>query len=377
MYVPKRVAYTVAAVGRPWPTLTAIAIALILVVSAGAADFGLPAPEGPANDRVGFSTSTVWLPAGEGFRYLREARDGGVTWVREDFAWSTIEPSRGQFAWSRTDALMRNTAQLGLRVLAIATYTPGWATGHPESDKYPPSDPADFARVVAAVTGRYGPRGTFWKANPRLAPFPLTAIEIWNEPWLGGFWHGGPDPAGYARLVRAAATAIKARDPGMQVLASGDAYSLGGQSITDWLDPLLRADPDLWRSRLVDAWSVHLYCGAQGPGDTAGPPTGRFDRLLITRSIAQQAEADKPIWVTELGWSTDPARRDSVDEQTQAEYERQALALIATQWSSFVPRSFVYTWAKPSPQDQYNLIRPNGSKRPAWQAIQAAIAAGA
>ena len=110
---------------------------------------------------------------------------------------------------------------------------------------------------------------------------------------------------------------------------------------------------------------------------TAGPPTGRFDRLLITRSIAQQAEADKPIWVTELGWSTDPARRDSVDEQTQAEYERQALALIATQWSSFVPRSFVYTWAKPSPQDQYNLIRPNGSKRPAWQAIQAAIAAGA
>ena len=155
MYVPKRVAYTVAAVGRPWPTLTAIAIALILVVSAGAADFGLPAPEGPANDRVGFSTSTVWLPAGEGFRYLREARDGGVTWVREDFAWSTIEPSRGQFAWSRTDALMRNTAQLGLRVLAIATYTPGWATGHPESDKYPPSDPADFARFVAAVTGRY------------------------------------------------------------------------------------------------------------------------------------------------------------------------------------------------------------------------------
>ena len=64
--------------------------------------------------------------------------------------------------------------------------------------------------------------------------------------------------------------------------------------------------------------------------------------------MAQQAGADKPIWVTELGWSTDPARRDSVDEQTQAAYERQALALIDTQWSSFVPHSFVYTWAKPS-----------------------------
>ena len=154
------------AVGRPWPTLTAIAIALILVVSAGAADFGLPAIEGSADD-----------------------------WVREDFAWSTIEPSRGKFRWARTDALMRNAAQLGLKVLAIATYAPGWATGHPESDKYPPSDPADFARFVSAVTTRYGVRGTFWRSSPRLAPSPLTAIEIWNEPWLGGFWRGGPDPA--------------------------------------------------------------------------------------------------------------------------------------------------------------------------------------
>ena len=364
------------AVGRPWPTLTAIAIALILVVSAGAADFGLPAIEGSADDRVGLSTSTVWLRPSEGYRYLREARDGGITWVREDFAWSTIEPSRGKFRWARTDALMRNAAQLGLKVLAIATYAPGWATGHPESDKYPPSDPADFARFVSAVTARYGVRGTFWRSSPGLAPSPLTAIEIWNEPWLGGFWRGGPDPAGYARLVRAAATAIKARDRSMQVLASGDAYALGGPSITDWLDPLLRADPGLWRSRLVDAWSVHLYCGAQGPGDTVAPPEGRFDRLLSTRSIAQQAGADKAIWITELGWSTDPARRDSVDEQTQAEYERQALVLVDDQWRSFVPRSFVYTFGKPSPEDQYNLIRPNGSTRPAWPAIQAAIASG-
>jgi hypothetical protein len=362
-------------VGRPWPTLTAIVAALILVVSAGAADLGLPVPEGSANDRVGLSTSTVWLPAAEGYRYLRAARDGGITWVREDFVWSTIEPSRGQFRWLRTDALMRNAARLGIKVLAIATYAPGWATGHPESDKYPPTNPANFARFVSAVTDRYGVRGRFWRANPRLAPSPLTAIEIWNEPWLGGFWRGGPDPAGYGRLVRAAATAIKSRDPSMQVLASGDAYALGGPSISDWLDPLLKADPNLWRSRLVDAWSVHLYCGAQGPGDSVAPPTGRFDRLLITRSLAQQVGAGKPIWITEFGWSTDPTRFDSVDEQTQAEYERQALVMIDAQWRSFVPHSFVYTWAKPSPQDQYNLIRPNGSTRPAWQAIQTAIAA--
>ena len=132
--------------GRPWPTLTAIAIALILVVSAGAADFGLPPVEGAANDRVGLSTSTVWLPPAEGYRYLQRGAGSGVGWVREDFAWSTIEPARGHFRLvpdGRADA--KRIAWLGLKVLAIATYTPGWASGHPRREQVPPRDPADYA----------------------------------------------------------------------------------------------------------------------------------------------------------------------------------------------------------------------------------------
>jgi hypothetical protein len=153
----------------------------------------------------------------------------------------------------------------------------------------------------------------------------------------------------------------------MAILASGD--------VSDgWLEQLLAADPGLWRSKLVDAWSVHLYCQNESPWDSTSAPLGRFDRILLTRSLARQAGADKPIWITEFGWSTDPSRPDAVSEQTQAQYEHDALVRATTAWRSFVTRSFVYTWTKPKAGDQYNLVRPDGSARPAWLAIQSVLA---
>ena len=117
-------------------------------------------------DRIGISTSTVWLEPSVGYRYLRQAREGGAGWVREDFAWSAIEPRRGRFDWHRTDVLMRSAARLGLDVLAVAAGSPSWASGHDETDKYPPRSPGDYAQFVQAVAHRYGAWGTFWASNP-------------------------------------------------------------------------------------------------------------------------------------------------------------------------------------------------------------------
>jgi polysaccharide biosynthesis protein PslG len=361
-------------VASRWLTTAALLLVWTLALSVTRADTRVPKLEAEGNGgRVGISTSTVWLPADEGYVYLRRARDAGITWVREDFAWSAIEPERGHFSWRRTDALMRNTSRLGINVLGVATYAPEWASGHTGTDKYPPTRAGDFATFVKTVADRYARGGTFWRSNPRLVPSPLTAIELWNEPWLTEFWHSGPDPAAYARLVRAAATAVKAAHPSITLLASGDVSAQGQGARADWLEPLLHADPDLWRSGLVGAWSVHLYCQERSPWDTTSPQRGRFDRVLLTGSLAQQAGADKPIWITEFGWSTDPSRPDAVSEQTQARYERDALVRAVTEWGSFVPRSFVFTWTKPSPDDRYNLVRPDGSTRPAWQAIESFI----
>jgi hypothetical protein len=357
-----------------WLKLTALLLAVAITFAVSPAETALPRDTVPLGDRIGFSTATVWLKPSEGYRYLRQARDGGIGWIREDFTWSEIEPARGRFVWARTDALMRNAARLGLHVLAIATYAPGWASGHLESNKFPPTNPQDYARFVKAIADRYGRGGTFWRTNRRLVPAPLTAIEIWNEPWHVEFWGTGPDPAAYAGLVRGAATAVKRGHPRIAVLASADLTASGG---VEWFKPLLAADPALWRSRLVDAWSVHLYCQDRSPRDVVSPQQYRFDRLLLIRSLAQEAGADKPIWITEFGWSTQAGAPDAVSEAVQAQYEYDALVRTTQEWPSFVRRSFVFTWTKPSVEaDAYNLLRLDGSPRPAWQAIQSLVSSG-
>lgn len=353
-------------------TSAAFVLAWALVLGASQAETKLP-PEGAGSvGRVGISTSTVWLEPDEGYEYLRRARSAGVTWIRETFAWSAIEPQRGHFAWSRTDALMRNASRLGISVLGVATYAPDWASGHSESDKFPPRRPVDYATFVRAVTDRYALGGTFWSSNPRLVPSPLSAIELWNEPWLVHSWGTGPEPIAYARLVRAAAEAIRARHPDVMLLAAGDV----AEENPDWFATLLRADPQLWRSRLIGAWSVHPYGHDRSPWDNTLPQDARFDRVLLTRDAARSAGADKPIWITEFGWRTAPGSPDAVDEQTQAQYEHDALVRAGTEWRSFVQRSFVFTWAKPAADDEYNLIRLDGTTRPAWKAIEGFISAG-
>jgi Glycosyl hydrolase catalytic core len=328
----------------------------------------------PARDRVGISSNTVWLPPAVGYTYLRRARDIGLGWVREGFNWNSLEPARGVYSWGRTDALMTNAARLGIRVLAVVTYAPSWASGYSGGGKYPPRDAADYARFVRIVADRYGRNGAFWRSHPRLVPAPLTAIELWNEPWLSAFWAPTPDPAAYARLVRAAATAVKTVRPGIRLLAAADAPEESAGVGKDWFASALRADPALWQSTLVDAWSVHLYCHELSPSNTTATPRARFDRLFLTRNLAHQASADKPIWVTEFGWKTAPALVDAVSEDQQAEYLHEALVKLNRDWRSIVERSFVYTWTQPRVGDAYNLVRPDGTARPAWDALRSYLA---
>jgi len=268
---------------------------------------------------------------------------------------------------------MRTTASLGMNVLALASGSPAWASGHADSDKYPPRRAEDYAAFVRAVARRYGVGGTFWRSHPRLPKRPLAAIEIWNEPWHAYFWRPAPDPVAYARLVRVAATAIKSIHPEVSVLASGDIFQLeanGADNGQDWLRPLLAADPRLWRSGLVSGWSIHTYCQRLTPWDTAAPQRVRFDRVELTRSLSLAAKANLPIWITELGWNTSLARADSVSEDLQAQYEYAALNRVANDWAGFVKHTFVYTLDAPSREQDYNLVRPDGSLRPAWSAVK-------
>jgi hypothetical protein len=327
----------------------------------------------PFRGRVGLAGATVWSEDGEQRALLQRARDAGVDWIREDFHWGAFERRPGVWDWTFGDRLMRNASKVGMNVLALVAYSAHWAASGP-TIYHPPRDPAAYANFCRELVLRYGPGGNFWRENPSLPARPLTTLEIWNEPWQDYFWRPHPDPERYAALARAAAAAVKAASPAVNVLVSADVFQ--GRSDTkeslDWFAPLLRADPGLFRT-LVDGYSVHAYSEERSPLDAVTPQRWRFDRVLMTRNLAARAGASHPIWITEFGWNTRGA--DPVSEADQALYTRQALQRAVREWGNFVPVSFLHYWGKHTgaESDGYSPLRADGSEKPLWDTLVALL----
>jgi hypothetical protein len=335
-----------------------------------------PAPsDDPYAGRVGFSGSNVWYEADRQLASMRTLAEGGVSWLREDFHWGAFEPNPGQWTWTVGDRLMRNASLTGLNILGIFAYSSDWGADGP-TIYHPPKDPDAYARFCRKVVERSGPGGAFWAENPGLDPRPLTAVEIWNEPWLSHFWRPNPDPARYATLVRTAAAAIHAAQPSIKVLASADIFQMRSDTTQsrDWFRLLLEADAAGLRDA-VDVWSVHAYVQDRSPLDTETAQRWRFDRVLLTRDLASQHGAGKPIWITEFGWSTEAGNPDAVPEPVQATYSREALELALDDWSPLVEKAFLYYWGEST--DSYNggysPLRPNGAPKPLWTTLNALL----
>jgi hypothetical protein len=328
-----------------------------------------------APDRVGLSTHLQY--SDEPLRsQLDELRDAGVRWIREDLEWAQIEQEPGRLDWSRTDELMVAAAETGINVLGVLTYSPPWASSA-GGDKYaPPEDPAGFAAFAGQVARRYGRGGELWRSRPELQERPLAAVELWNEPWGHFFWKPDPDPSAYARLARSAAEAIRSAGADLDVLVSGDLLQVRTDgSTTPWFEALLRADPQL--PRLVDGWTVHPYPSPKDrpPRDESGDPRYRFERVPLTAEVASRHDARRPLWITEIGWSTTEDAEETVSEDEQARYLAEALERALGEWDDLVAHTFVYTWSRSSTDQAdreggYGLRRADGSFKPAWDEIR-------
>jgi hypothetical protein len=306
----------------------------------------------------------------------RLAQDTGVSAVREDLGWATIEPKPGRFHWSSYDAVVRTATNAGLMILPVLDDAPAWAA--PTSDSLPAS-PAAYAAFVAAAVRRYGPGGTFWRANPRLPARPAIWYELWNEPYYAIH---NRDPGLYARLVKAAATAGRSANPAARFLIEADAfYTTPGGSVGDWIAGMYAAVPDL--NRYFDVVAVHPY----GGDPTIDTPDGDVTTLPALRLARDRQEfvahgaADKPVWITEIGWSTCVGDSVCVSEAQQAAYLKSFLSLARTSWSSYVRAVFVYDLrdSAPAPADDvgawFGLLGAKLSHKPAWQVLRDAATA--
>jgi Cellulase (glycosyl hydrolase family 5) len=314
----------------------------------------------------GLSASIRFFQGSARCEETRLAAQTGVQAVREDISWAETEPEPNRYDWTNYDAVVRTATEAGLMVLPIIDDSPAWAA---PTRGCLPSGTGPYASFVAAVVSRYGPGGTFWRENPRLPSRPLTWYELWNEPWTSTC---NRDPAVYARLVVAATNAGRAASHAARFLIAGETFyhTLSGAR-EDWISGMYAAVPDLGKH--FDALSVHPYGGDptvfSPGGDTDGQP-GRLQ--LAYAELVAHGDADKPLWVTEIGWSTCAGASDCVTQSQQASYLHEFLRLATTTWRSYVRAVFVYDLRDiaPNPPDNdqawFGLLRPDLSKKPAW-----------
>jgi len=187
----------------------------------------------------------------------------GVESVRVTRAWNDVEPANGRYTLAQLDRVIGTAAKHGIEVIVNVTTTPKWAAAHPNNHDYyrlPPKSNALFAAMWRELTLRYGNSGTFWQQNPTIPKRPVTQWQIWNEPNSAPYWRPAPDPAGYADLLAAAATAIHTIDPDAVVVAGG---LVSGHDRPWVMDPrdfvttMLAARPDL--RGIIGAVGLHSY----------------------------------------------------------------------------------------------------------------------
>lgn len=230
-----------------------------------------------------------------------------IGYFRGVIAWPQVEPSPGMYSFARYDQLIGQLAEHHMRFLPGLLGSPRWASTGPAGSKgfaaYPPANPDAFAAFAAECVRRYGPKGSFWRANPSLPYYPVQAWQIWNEPNLVQYWRPKTDPAGYVRLLRRAYHAIKAVDPHAIVVTAGMPFFTAAKEEA-FLTALFHAG----MAGSFDALSIHTYSPVRAPARL------ELARKLMDRFGARSAQ----LWSTELAWASGPPDPWQVNFKTQA-----------------------------------------------------------
>jgi polysaccharide biosynthesis protein PslG len=348
---------------RTWAALLGCAVALLGGAATGAS---------AAGDAAGiYSEELERANSADPVAVAAAMRDAHVGLVRQPFSWARVETTPGQLDFTVYDAVMAAAASAGLQVLPVVMDPPAWRSTAPATGRlramYPPRDPAELAAFASALARRYGPGGSFWAAHPQLAPAPIRSWQIWNEPNIQAFWATGPDPSAYIRLLDATGTAIRAVDPGAEIVAGGLPYAGNGLTPPQFIDAMYAAGG----RGTFDTIAVHPY---------APDPAGVLE---ILRSVRVQldglGDADRPIWATEFGWATGgPPVTITGSEPMQAKLLRDAIASMQRARDALHLRGFVaFRWQdmalNAGQTDVWalhtGLLRGDGSPKPALAAF--------
>ena len=198
-----------------------------------------------------------------------------VNWVRTDYDWGGIQRNQESWNYDHLDKLISLSKAANVNILPILDYDVKWA--HPA---YKNLDL--WAEYVQKTVSRYAKDIRYW--------------EVWNE--QNGFWDKPARGEDYTPLLKRSYEIIKAIDPKLQVLYGGTAGVPIG-----YIEATLKAGAGPY----FDIMNVHSY-------NWHGTPENMLPQLKQLKELmAKYGVAHKPIWVTEVGWSTAEQNKQNDD----------------------------------------------------------------
>jgi len=259
--------------------------------------------------------------------------------------WADLEPQQGEWHWEVLDHSVALAEEHRVESLLPLGVTPTWASARPtEPSVYQnpggaaePRDLNDWRMYVQMVATRYRGR--------------IRYYEIWNEPNSKDAYSGTIE--GMVALAREASTILKSVDPTITVVSPA---ATAGQTGPAWLAQYLKSGGGAY----ADVIGYHFYVSPQ-------PPEAVVPLIAGVREVVSQHSAgQKPIWDTEIGWSSNGSLRKvfSSDAEAAAYVARTYLL----HWASGVARCYWYAWDNRGWSSLYMVQPDNRTPTPAANA---------
>jgi polysaccharide biosynthesis protein PslG len=329
----------------------------------------------------GFNTLLRGDEQPDRFAYNDEVFDlvhgADFSWIKFQARWSNLHREPNFIDVGPLERIINHAHDRDLKIIVSVTGSPEWL----DPTGGIPDNVAPFRDFMEHVSGHFAGKVHGW--------------EIWNEQNLAYEVGGFVDANEYVELLKAGYEGVQAGDPKAPVLFGGltptgvndptiaiddltylqQVYAYNGGEVTNYFDHLA-AHPGS-NNNPPDTMYPHNI----GPGEWSTHPSFYFRRLEQQREVmVQNGDADKQIWLTEFGWTTEnqaPGYEYGADnsEQNQADYLVRAFEIAKHEWpwmgvmavwnlnfsSGTDPSNEMHPWS---------VLYPDNSPRPAYNALR-------
>ncbi len=317
---------------------------------------------------------------------LQLASEAGFRFIRQEFAWEDIEiHGKGDFedrrndpvrsAWEKYDNIVDLAEAYDIEIIARLSNPPNWSRELPVETTgtfAPPDNYEDFADFAAAVAERYNGR--------------IRYYQLWNEPNGNAEWglNQPVSPEQYTELLCTAYGRIKEINPGAVVLAGAltPTVAINEANMNDLIF--------LERMYAAGASDCFDVMSAQGYGLWSGaldqrlkPNVINYPHNLYLRDVmVRHGDAEKPIWISELGWNVVPDGMDDrfgqVTPEQQARFAVEAYERAQEEWPWVGVINYWFLKRKDeSEQDQsfyyFRLLDADFTPQPVYEALAEAL----